>query len=290
MICVSFHWSKTLGEFRQGGAILHDNEEADAWLRRARFDGRTEGVAPKDDTSTLLGVALLHGPADVAARLLWLRAAAEAQRAAAERRVPGPITAQGFPMNRGHRAEGGDVNLAIIPARGGSQRIPRKNIRRFHGKPIVAYSIEAARKSGVIDVVAVSTEDPEIAGIAVECGATVLHRPATLARDEVGTQEVTREALREFGNVEYACCVYATCPMLVGPDLRIAFYAMRAIQRWVYVPGWYYWGHSDWFRNGFPLETGVAVEMEPHRYIDINSPEDWSAAERMYSDLNREAA
>jgi hypothetical protein len=55
MLCVSFHWSKTLGGVPQGGAILHDDEEADAWLRRARFDGRTEGVAPKDDTFTLIG-------------------------------------------------------------------------------------------------------------------------------------------------------------------------------------------------------------------------------------------
>jgi dTDP-4-amino-4,6-dideoxygalactose transaminase len=54
MVCVSFHWSKTLG-IQQGGAILHDNAEADAWLRRARFDGRTEGVAPKDDTFDMIG-------------------------------------------------------------------------------------------------------------------------------------------------------------------------------------------------------------------------------------------
>lgn len=54
MVCVSFHWSKTLG-IQQGGAILHDDQEADAWLRRARFDGRTEGVAPKDDEFTMIG-------------------------------------------------------------------------------------------------------------------------------------------------------------------------------------------------------------------------------------------
>lgn len=69
MICVSFHASKTLGD-SQGGAILHDNAEADAWLRRARFDGRTEGVAPKDDTFTQIGHHCYLSP-DVAARLLW---------------------------------------------------------------------------------------------------------------------------------------------------------------------------------------------------------------------------
>lgn len=69
MVCVSFHASKTLGD-TQGGAILHDNPEADAWFRRARFDGRTEGVAPKDDTFDMVGWHCYLSP-DVAARLLW---------------------------------------------------------------------------------------------------------------------------------------------------------------------------------------------------------------------------
>ena len=68
MVCVSFHASKILGD-TQGGAILHDSYEADAWLRRARFDGRTEGVAPKDDTFTQIGYHCYMSP-DVAARLL----------------------------------------------------------------------------------------------------------------------------------------------------------------------------------------------------------------------------
>ena len=69
MQCVSFHASKTLGD-SQGGAILHDDQEADEWLRRARFDGRREGVAPKDDTDLMLGWHCYLSP-DVAARLLW---------------------------------------------------------------------------------------------------------------------------------------------------------------------------------------------------------------------------
>lgn len=69
MQCVSFHHSKILGD-SQGGAILHDNEEADGWLRRARFDGRKEGVAPRDDEFTVLGWHCYISP-DVAARLLW---------------------------------------------------------------------------------------------------------------------------------------------------------------------------------------------------------------------------
>ena len=69
MLCLSFHASKTLGD-TQGGAILHDSPEADAWLRRARFDGRAEGVAPKDDTFTFAGWHCYMSP-DIAARLLW---------------------------------------------------------------------------------------------------------------------------------------------------------------------------------------------------------------------------
>ncbi len=69
MVCVSFHSCKTLGD-TQGGAILHDSQDADAWLRRARFDGRTEGVAPKDDTFDMLGWHAYISP-DVSARLLW---------------------------------------------------------------------------------------------------------------------------------------------------------------------------------------------------------------------------
>ena len=74
MACVSFHWTKTLGTgFRQGGAILHDNPEADAWLRRARFDGRTEGVAPKDDNFDVLGWHCYMDPTTAEALLEKLR-------------------------------------------------------------------------------------------------------------------------------------------------------------------------------------------------------------------------
>jgi dTDP-4-amino-4,6-dideoxygalactose transaminase len=68
MQCVSFHWTKILGD-TQGGAILHDNDEADAWFRKARFDGRTEGVAPKDDQFDMIGYHCYISP-DVSARLL----------------------------------------------------------------------------------------------------------------------------------------------------------------------------------------------------------------------------
>jgi pseudaminic acid cytidylyltransferase len=109
--------------------------------------------------------------------------------------------------------------VAIIPARGGSKRIPRKNIRPFHGVPIIAYSIRAALESGLFDRVIVTTDDEAIAGIAREQGAeTPFTRPAALADDHAGTVEVIQHALEELIRLgetpELACCIYATAPFL----------------------------------------------------------------------------
>ena len=90
-------------------------------------------------------------------------------------------------------------NLAMITARGGSKRIPRKNIKEFCGKPILAYSIEAARSSGAFDEVMVSTDDPEIAGIAVKYGASVpFFRSEATANDYASTDDVIMEVLKTY--------------------------------------------------------------------------------------------
>jgi pseudaminic acid cytidylyltransferase len=109
--------------------------------------------------------------------------------------------------------------IAVIPARGGSKRIPRKNIKLFAGKPMIAWSIEAAKKSEVFDDIIVSTDDEEIANIALKYGASVpFLRPANLSDDFVGTNAVVKHAitfLNDSGkNVEYACCIYATAPFI----------------------------------------------------------------------------
>ena len=106
------------------------------------------------------------------------------------------------------------MRLAIIPARGGSKRIPRKNVKDFCGKPMIAWSIEAAKASGCFDQIIVSTDDDEIARVARAWGATVpFMRPAELADDFTGTLPVMRHAVewlnQNDGPVEYACCVYA---------------------------------------------------------------------------------
>lgn len=114
--------------------------------------------------------------------------------------------------------------IAIIPARGGSKRIPRKNIKPFHGQPMIGHSITAALESGLFERVVVSTDDHEIAEVAQACGAEVpFIRPAALADDHTGTVEVIQHAvafLREQGEVfAYACCLYATAPFVTAADL-----------------------------------------------------------------------
>lgn len=116
------------------------------------------------------------------------------------------------------------MNIAIIPARGGSKRIPRKNIREFCGKPIIAWSIEAALKSDCFDQVIVSTDDSEIADIASQYGAEIpFMRPVELANDTAATIPVIKHAIEWFTNNEQkpdlACCIYATAPFVTKEDL-----------------------------------------------------------------------
>jgi pseudaminic acid cytidylyltransferase len=117
------------------------------------------------------------------------------------------------------------MKIAIIPARGGSKRIPRKNIREFCGKPIIAYSIEAARQSNCFDRIIVSTDDAEIATVARDWGAeTPFLRPAELANDFAGTIPVIKHAIEWFNKneiqPELACCIYATAPFVTSQDLQ----------------------------------------------------------------------
>lgn len=109
--------------------------------------------------------------------------------------------------------------IAIIPARGGSKRIPRKNIKIFHGKPLIAYSIEVALKSKLFDKVIVSTDDEEIANIAIEYGAEVpFLRPKELSDDYSSTDIVINHALEFFKTqneeFDFCCTIYATAPLL----------------------------------------------------------------------------
>ena len=118
--------------------------------------------------------------------------------------------------------------VAIIPARGGSKRIPQKNIKDFHGKPLIAYSIEVALKSGLFDKVIVSTDDEEIAKIAKNYGAEIpFIRPKELSDDFTGTGAVVNHAieyLKQNGEeFDFICTIYATAPFLQEKYLIEAF-------------------------------------------------------------------
>jgi N-acylneuraminate cytidylyltransferase len=120
------------------------------------------------------------------------------------------------------------MKLAIIPARGGSKRIPNKNIKHFFGKPIIAYSIETALKSGLFDKVIVSTDDQTIADVAMSYGAEVPYlRPSNIANDHAVIADVLQHALDWFTekqvHVDYVCCIYATAPLLDVADLAAGF-------------------------------------------------------------------
>jgi pseudaminic acid cytidylyltransferase len=128
-------------------------------------------------------------------------------------------------------------SVAIIPARGGSQRIARKNIKLFNGAPMIAGSIRTALVSGLFDRVIVSTDDAQIADIARTYGAEVpFIRPAALSDAFTGTGAVIEHALRTLGqSYEFACCIYATAPFLQTRFLREGLLKLRSHSQASYV-------------------------------------------------------
>lgn len=125
------------------------------------------------------------------------------------------------------------MKIAVIPARGGSKRIPRKNIKEFCGKPMIAWSIEAARASGLFDLIIVSTDDMEIAEIAKQWKADVpFMRPESLSNDYAATTPVighaTQWALDQGMDVDAVCCIYATAPFVQVGDIQQGLQALTS--------------------------------------------------------------
>ena len=183
---------------------------------------------------------------------------------------------------------------AIIPARGGSMRIRGKNIRRFHGRPIIEYSIETAWASKQFGRVVVSTDDALIATWAHWYGAEVHKRAAD--DGAMGTQEVTANVLRDMAwqRVEYACCIYATAPLMLPEDL---IEGRKHLDIWPFVysvgpdgndAGQWYWGHTRAFLDGVPLDRGFQYALPVNRVCDINTEDDWQRAEKLYEELHKQ--
>lgn len=124
------------------------------------------------------------------------------------------------------------MNIAVIPARGGSKRIPRKNVMSFCGKPMIAYSIDAAKACSLFDHILVSTDDDEIATIAEAYGAEAhFRRPTWLADDHTPTIPVIRHAIdwvdQNLGRSDYICCIYATAPFIRDSDLNEGYKILK---------------------------------------------------------------
>lgn len=143
--------------------------------------------------------------------------------------------------------------LCLIPARGGSKRLPRKNIRSFLGKPIIAYAIRAALDSGLFDEVMVSTDDEEIAAKAKEYGARVpFYRSPENADDHATTLDVVREVLGRYPtDFDRVCCLYATAPFIQPSHLRAAAQLLDESGADCVFPV---------LRYGFPVQRSVVLD------------------------------
>ena len=157
-------------------------------------------------------------------------------------------------------------NICIIPARGGSKRIPRKNIKDFLGKPIIAYSIETALESGLFDEVMVSTDDEEIAEVAQKYGAKVpFMRSKKSADDFATTYDVIEETIKKYSsegkNFEFTCCLYPCAPFVKKEDLSKAFELLKHNEiEAVFMAK----------KIGFPIQRSFSVQNEK---IDFLFPE-----------------
>lgn len=228
-------------------------------------------------------------------------------------------------------------NIAVIPARGGSKRIPRKNIRSFAGKPMIHWPIAAAAASGLFDRIIVSTDDDEIAAVAEAAGAQApFRRPAKLSDDHCGTLEViahaARWALEQGWALANICCIYPTAPFIQPEDLargldrlstgpwdyvmaagRFSYPVQRGFRRSpegamemmfpehrltrsqdlppvYHDAGQFYWGTAQAWLDERPIfgPRTSFVELPPWRVQDIDTPDDWAMAERLFAILEKE--
>jgi N-acylneuraminate cytidylyltransferase len=159
------------------------------------------------------------------------------------------------------------VNIAIIPARGGSKRIPRKNIKEFCGQPMIAWPIQAAIESKCFDRIIVSTDDSEIAEVAKTYGAeTPFVRPPELSNDHAGTIPVIAHAIEWIKSsgcmVENACCIYATAPFVLATDLQKGWSLLTS-------------SNSDYTFSvtSFPFPIQRAIRITSENRIQMFQPE-----------------
>ena len=175
------------------------------------------------------------------------------------------------------------MKLAIIPARGGSKRIPRKNIKPMGGKPVIAWSIAAAQQSGCFDRIIVSTDDPEIARVAKAHGAEApFVRPLELSDDHTGTIPVIAHAIgwqNEHGQaVSKACCIYATAPFVQAQDLQ------RGLSMLLASGAQYAFSVTSY---AFPIQR--AIRITPEHRVAMFHPENFGSRSQDFEEAWHDA-
>ena len=213
-------------------------------------------------------------------------------------------------------------NLCVIPARGGSKRIPKKNIKDFLGKPLIAYSIEKAIDSDLFDKIIVSTDSEEIAKVAQKYGAEIQLRPENLSDDYTGSMQVFDFVISQNPGFDFACMIYPTAPLLEIKYLKEGLARLKAsdscysfaatsydfpiwrgfeikdgkakmlfpqylntrsqdLKEAYHDAGQFYWKKTKC--NGkFSFEGNIPVLIPRYLVVDIDTPEDFEMAQRMY--------
>ena len=178
-------------------------------------------------------------------------------------------------------------SIAIIPARGGSKRIPKKNIKLFNGKPIIAYSIEAACKAKLFHRIIVSTDSEKIAEVAEKYGAEVpFLRPPELADDHTGTEAVILHALNWLIDrrqaIDHFCCIYATAPFILPEYIRKGF---ELLQETKAVSAFCVCRYPAPIFRALKINDAHRLEMIWPKYLEVRSqdlPESYQDAGQFY--------
>jgi len=183
------------------------------------------------------------------------------------------------------------VNVCVIPARGGSKRIPRKNIKPFFGRPVISYAIELAFESTLFDRILVTTEDEEIGELAIDYGAEWHHRSPENANDTATDFQVIQEVLKTV-DADYMCYLYPITPLLETRYLKTG-YDMILTGFWPVVrgvdmngndAGAFYWIDCyDTLTEGAYYESPEGVELDQFSCHDVNTPEDWRVMAAKYA-------
>lgn len=192
--------------------------------------------------------------------------------------------------------------ICVIPAKATSRRVPGKNIRAFFGKPMMAYSIETAKRAGVFERILVSTDDDAVANVAWKYGAEPWTRRAELTEDRFGPLDVAANLISQFEyredlHPEFVCVLTATSPLVTAGDLHDGLRILRERPEAHYAfgmgteppkdSGSWYWCRAWPLSRGTPLvgPATVMVAMPPERTCDINEESDWQRCEEMYAAL-----